>query len=121
KLFSFMPHMHLRGKDFLYKATFPDGKSEVLLSVPRYDFNWQNSYRPIEPLSLPKGTRIDCYAHFDNSADNPANPDPTKTVRWGEQTWEEMMIGWIGYYPEGPLAQESDLSRHEADQAVETN
>jgi peroxiredoxin len=97
KLLSLMPHMHLRGKDFQYRVTYPNGKSEILLSVPRYDFNWQNTYRFATPLSVPKGTRIDCLAHFDNSPGNPANPDPSKTVRWGDQTWEEMMIGWVSY------------------------
>ncbi|MEO1836128.1 MAG: redoxin domain-containing protein [Akkermansiaceae bacterium] len=97
RLLTLMPHMHLRGKDFLYRATFPDGREETLLSVPGYDFNWQNTYRFAKPLKVPRGTRIDCVAHFDNSKDNPANPDPSKTVRWGDQTWEEMMIGWVGY------------------------
>lgn len=97
-LFSFMPHMHLRGKDFEYKAIFPDGRTEVLLSVPKFDFNWQTMYREEKALFLPKGTRIHCTAHFDNSDKNPANPDPTKVVRWGDQTWEEMMIGWVDYY-----------------------
>ena len=96
-LLTLMPHMHLRGKDFIYRATFPDGRKETLLSVPGYDFNWQNTYRFAEPPKVPRGTRIDCVAHFDNSAENPANPDPDKTVRWGDQTWEEMMIGWVGY------------------------
>jgi hypothetical protein len=94
---SFMPHMHVRGKDFTYTAVYPDGRSEVLLSVPKYDFNWQLSYIPKEPLALPRGTRIDCVAHFDNSAKNKFNPDPTRAVRWGDQTWEEMMIGWFTY------------------------
>ncbi|HEY7309668.1 MAG TPA: redoxin domain-containing protein [Gemmataceae bacterium] len=97
-LLHFMPHMHLRGKDFLYEAVYPDGKKEILLSVPRYDFNWQSVYRLDEPLAMPKGTRLHCVAHFDNSADNPNNPDPTRAVFWGDQTWEEMMIGWIDYY-----------------------
>jgi hypothetical protein len=96
-LMTFMPHMHLRGKDFEYRVDYPDGKSEVLLSVPRYDFNWQLVYRVDKPLLLPKGTRIHCTAHFDNSAGNPANPDPKKEVRWGDQTWEEMMIGWVDF------------------------
>jgi peroxiredoxin len=91
----FMPHMHVRGKDFLYRARYPDGKTETLLSVPRFDFNWQSVYRPATPLRMPKGTRIECVAHFDNSANNPNNPDPTRAVLWGDQTWEEMMIGWI--------------------------
>jgi peroxiredoxin len=96
-LISMFPHMHLRGKDFLYRVTFPDSKSETLLSVPRYDFNWQNNYRLDKSLSLPAGTRIECTAHYDNSADNPNNPDPTKEVRWGDQTWDEMMIGFVDY------------------------
>jgi hypothetical protein len=91
----FMPHMHLRGKDFAYTAVYPDGRSEVLLSVPRYDFNWQLVYELKEPLFLPKGSRLDCVAHFDNSPNNKYNPDPAKTVKWGDQTWEEMMIGWF--------------------------
>jgi mono/diheme cytochrome c family protein len=101
-LLSFMPHMHLRGKDFEYRAEYPDGHKEVLLSVPRYDFSWQASYRLAEPVRLPKGTRIHCTAHFDNSASNPANPDPKKEVTWGDQTWEEMMIGWVDYVWEQP-------------------
>jgi hypothetical protein len=93
-----MPHMHLRGKDFLYEAIYPDGKKEILLSVPRYDFNWQSIYRLAEPLALPKYTKIHCIAHFDNSANNPNNPDPKKNVFWGFQTWDEMMTGWFDYY-----------------------
>jgi hypothetical protein len=95
RILSFMPHMHLRGKDFKYEAVYPDGKREVLLSVPRYNFNWQSVYRLAEPKAVPKGTKIHCTAHFDNSTKNPNNPDPTKLVRWGDQTWEEMMIGWM--------------------------
>jgi peroxiredoxin/mono/diheme cytochrome c family protein len=100
-LLHFMPHMHLRGKDFLYEAIYPNGKKEILLSVPRYDFNWQSVYRLAEPLAMPKGTKLHCVAHFDNSAKNPNNPDPKKAVYWGDQTWEEMMIGWIDYYLDG--------------------
>ena len=70
-LISFMPHMHLRGKDFLYSATYPDGREEILLSVPAFDFNWQSYYRLAEPLKMPRGTRIDCVAHYDNSEENP--------------------------------------------------
>ncbi|HWZ43839.1 MAG TPA: cytochrome c [Candidatus Saccharimonadales bacterium] len=90
-----MPHMHFRGKDFIYNIIYPDGKTETLLSVPKYDFNWQLGYQLEKPLVLPKGTRIECIAHFDNSANNPYNPDPSKEVKWGDQTWEEMMIGWF--------------------------
>lgn len=97
RLTSLMPHMHVRGKDFKYTVTYPDGRSEVLLAVPRYDFNWQLSYTLQDPLTLPKGTRIDCVAHYDNSPNNKWNPDPTKDVKWGDQTWEEMMIGWFNY------------------------
>jgi hypothetical protein len=96
-LTSFMPHMHFRGKDFKYTAVYPDGREEVLLNVPKYDFNWQLNYVLAEPKALPKGTRLDCVAHFDNSTRNKYNPDPTKEVRWGDQTWEEMMIGWFVY------------------------
>jgi hypothetical protein len=95
KLIDLMPHMHLRGKDFEYRAVYPTGETQVLLRVPRYDFNWQLYYYPQEPILLPKGTRIECTAHFDNSPNNPANPDATKEVRWGDQSWQEMMIGWF--------------------------
>ncbi|MEX0718173.1 MAG: redoxin domain-containing protein [Planctomycetaceae bacterium] len=94
-LLGMSPHMHLRGKSFQYEAVYPDRRREVLLDVPAYDFNWQTSYRLAEPLKLPAGTRMHCVAHFDNSADNLANPDPTQRVRWGDQTWEEMMIGYF--------------------------
>jgi len=97
RIIDLMPHMHVRGKDFTYTAVYPDGRSEVVLQVPKYDFNWQLLYQFKEPLFLPKGARLDCVAHFDNSGRNKYNPDPTKEVRWGDQTWEEMMIGWFDY------------------------
>ncbi len=97
-LVGLMPHMHLRGKDFKYTLRLPDGSSEVLLSVPAYNFAWQDIYRLTEPRRLPQGSQIECVAHFDNSRNNPANPDPTATVRWGDYTWDEMMIGYIDYY-----------------------
>ncbi|MCS6850503.1 MAG: redoxin domain-containing protein [Gemmataceae bacterium] len=100
RLIGFMPHMHLRGKDFLYEAVFPDGTREILLSVPRFQFNWQAAYRLAEPRRIPKDTRIRCVAHYDNSANNPNNPDPTQFVFWGNQTWEEMMIGWVDFVEE---------------------
>src|SRR5262249_51939777 len=96
-LLSLMPHMHLRGKDFKYEVAYPDGKRETILSVPRYDFSWQSVYRFEKPMRLPAGSRVECTAHFDNSADNPNNPDPKKLVSWGDQTWEEMMIGFVDY------------------------
>jgi hypothetical protein len=87
--------MHFRGKDFEYRAVYPSGEKEVLLRVPKYDFNWQLWYVLDKPKVLPAGTVIECTAHFDNSPNNPANPDPTKTVKFGEQTWDEMMIGFF--------------------------
>jgi peroxiredoxin len=101
-LLTLTPHMHLRGKSFRYEAEYPDGTREVLLDIPHYDFNWQLRYRLAEPKLLPKGTKLLCTAHFDNSADNLANPDPTKAVRWGDQTWEEMMIGYFSTLPVEP-------------------
>jgi hypothetical protein len=97
-ILSFMPHMHLRGKSFQYELIYPDGRSEIALSVPRYDFNWQSTYRLATPLRVPAGTKVQCTGTFDNSAGNPNNPDPTQVVRWGDQTWEEMMGGLLDYY-----------------------
>src|SRR5262249_4450377 len=93
-LLNLTPHMHVRGKDFKYVAEYPDGTKEVLLDVPSYDFNWQLRYMLAEPKLMPKGTRIHCTAHFDNSPENLANPDPKATVTFGDQTWEEMMFGF---------------------------
>jgi mono/diheme cytochrome c family protein len=85
------PHMHLRGKDMSVAIAYPDGKKETLLYVPHYDFNWQIIYYLTEPLKLPQGTKVEVTAHWDNSANNPTNPDPTKTVVWGNQSWDEML------------------------------
>lgn len=93
-LLSLTPHMHLRGKSFRYEAAYPDGTREILLDVPRYDFNWQLRYDLAEPKLLPPGTVMHVTAHFDNSENNLANPDPTAEVTFGEQTWEEMMFGF---------------------------
>ena len=90
---SYFPHMHLRGKDMKMTATFPDGRKQTLLNVPAYDFNWQLFYYPKERVQLPRGTRIDVVAHYDNSADNPSNPDPERAVTFGEQSTDEMMFG----------------------------
>lgn len=92
-----LPHLHYRGKDFKYTARFPDGTKQTLLEVNDYDFNWQTTYTLEEPLAVPKGTRIDCVAHWDNSTNNPDNPDPTKSVRFGNESYDEMMIGFIDY------------------------
>jgi hypothetical protein len=94
ELVSFFPHMHLRGKAMEYRLVQPDGESETLLRVPHYEFNWQLAYKPEKPIHLAPGSRIEVTAWYDNSANNPANPDPSATVKWGEQSWEEMMIGF---------------------------
>jgi hypothetical protein len=95
RIVSFLPHMHLRGKDFEYKAVYPTGESQVLLSVPHYSFSWQLVYVPQGDVVVPKGTKIHCIAHYDNSVNNPHNPDATKKVTWGDQSWDEMMIGFF--------------------------
>jgi peroxiredoxin len=102
RILSFVPHMHWRGKDYRYEVIHPDGKRETLLSVPRWDFNWQNVYRFAEPVKLPKGARLHAVAHWDNSRNNPLNPAPEKKVRFGLQTWDEMMVGWVCYVWERP-------------------
>jgi len=94
-LVNLLPHMHFRGKDFEYRVVYPTGEKETLLRVPNYDFNWQLTYDLATPKVLPAGTIIECTAHFDNSANNRFNPDPTKEVHFGEQTWEEMMFGFF--------------------------
>ena len=100
-LVSLKPHMHLRGKSMEFRAVYPTGEKEILLDVPQYSFNWQLEFILAHPKTLPKGTRLEVTAAFDNSPDNPYNPDPTKAVRWGDQTWEEMAIGYfeIGFNP----------------------
>ena len=94
-LYSMMPHSHLRGKSFEYRIVRPDGTSETVLKVPRYDFNWQLTYYLDKPIHLTKGTKVEVTAYFDNSANNAYNPDPTKEIHWGEQTFEEMMMGYF--------------------------
>ncbi len=102
-LYSFTPHMHLRGRSVQYEARFPDGRRELLLYVPQYDYNWQTTYELAEPMRIPKGTVIQCVAHFDNSEQNPANPDPGKYVRWGERTEDEMMDGGMDIVFPNPI------------------
>jgi hypothetical protein len=99
---SLTPHMHLRGKAMQMVVTYPDGRQETLLSVPHYDFNWQITYRAEKPLFIPKGTRIAIIAHFDNSPNNPMNPDSSKPIRWGAASETEMMDGWIEYVDAPP-------------------
>ena len=95
KLSGLHPHMHGRGKDFEYRVVYPTGEKQTLLSVPHYNWHWQNWYTLDQPILLPKGTKIECTAHFDNSANNPDNADPTREVPWGEQSWDEMMVGFF--------------------------
>ncbi|MEW6320332.1 MAG: cytochrome c [Acidobacteriota bacterium] len=91
-LFSLTPHTHVRGVRWHYEVEYPDGRREPFLSVPNYDFNWQHEYQFVEPMRLPGGTTIHASAWYDNSPSNKSNPDPTKDVFWGDQTWEEMMF-----------------------------
>jgi len=97
-IMGFMPHMHTRGAAFKYEVTYEDGKAETLLDIPRYDFNWQLRYEYKRPKLIPQGSALKITAVFDNSTGNRANPDPTKLVRWGSQTVDEMMIGYIEYF-----------------------
>jgi hypothetical protein len=96
-LYSLLPHAHLRGRAARFTAHYPDGREEILLSVPQYDFKWQPLYALDPPKLIPAGTRIRLDMTWDNSAQNPANPDPTQEVHWGEQTWEEMNVGWFRF------------------------
>ena len=96
-LWSVLPHTHVRGKRWEYQATYPDGRVETILAVPKYDFNWQTEYVFKEPLKLPKGTKIHAMAWYDNSANNPSNPDPKIDVHWGDQTWEEMQFTALAF------------------------
>ncbi len=101
---SLTPHMHFRGKAMRIDVTYPDGRSQTLLNVPNYNFNWQITYRAADPIFIPKGTRLKIVAHFDNSRNNPLNPDPTHPVRWGSASEAEMMDGWIEYVDAKPAA-----------------
>jgi peroxiredoxin len=94
-VYSLLPHMHLRGKSFRFEAVYPDRRREVLLDVPRYEFDWQNVYVLSQPKRMPEGTVLRCLARYDNSADNPSNPDPGRPVTWGEQTRDEMLVGYV--------------------------
>lgn len=118
-LIMMLPHMHLRGKSFEYRITYPTGEKETILSVPHYSFSWQLSYYLDKPRFMPKGTVIECTAYFDNSPNNPANPDPAKEVKFGEQSWDEMMIGFFDVavgFDKNPV----DLMRPKKEQKKET-
>jgi hypothetical protein len=95
KLLAMAPHMHVRGKSFRFEGIWPDGRREIMLDIPQYDFNWQTAYALAEPLPLHEGFVIECVANFDNSAKNLVNPDPSAAVRWGDQTWNEMMVAFF--------------------------
>ena len=91
-------HMHLRGEDMTFRAVYPDGRDETLLVVPNYSFDWQQAYRwPLGKQKFPKGTKLEVFAHYDNSPFNPFNPDPKKEVEEGQQTFQEMMYGFVFY------------------------
>lgn len=103
-LWSLLPHTHVRGKRWIYEATFPDGRKQTLLSVPNYNFDWQLEYSYKEPLKLPKGTVVHATAWYDNSSANKSNPDPTTDVWWGDQTFEEMMFTGVTLSLDAPPA-----------------
>jgi hypothetical protein len=127
-LVSLLPHMHLRGKSFEFRAVFPNGERKTLLRVPNYNYNWQLSYYLAERLRLPADTSIECVAHYDNSPNNPMNPDPAATVRFGPQSSDEMMIGYfeVAADPEVDLrdlligSSEIDVNRTESRPAIST-
>lgn len=96
ELVEFMPHMHVRGKQMTYHLVYPDGRDQVVLDVPKYDFNWQLLYQPARPIRVPRGTRMYVDAYYDNSAANRHNPNPNRTVYLGRMTWEEMMAPFFG-------------------------
>ena len=97
ELYSLMPHMHFRGKRMKFTAQYPDGSEELLLSVPAYSFNWQLAHELEEPLRIPAGTKIVATGAFDNSSQNAFNPDPNTEINWGEQSWEEMFMGFYSW------------------------
>jgi hypothetical protein len=115
-LYAFAPHMHLRGKDIKYSVIWPDGREQVLLNVPKFDFNWQLHYELAEPLKLPAGAKLRSLAHYDNSIKNPYNPAPDKEVFWSEQSWDEMFIPWFEY-----IVDSKDLTKQAAPQSANKN
>jgi AhpC/TSA family len=119
-IYTLHPHAHFRGKSASFVAHYPDGRQQMLLNVPVYDFNWQSTYDLAEPLAVPAGTRIVYTQVFDNSSQNKANPDPDREVTWGEQTWDEMVFGVIRYRnvkadrdADAPLEESGEQSQEE--------
>lgn len=96
-VYSMSPHMHFRGKDMKYVVKYPDGREEVLLNVPKYNYEWQLNYEFATPPRIPAGSTITVLAHYDNSRNNPKNPAPDEAVIWGQQSWNEMFIPWMEY------------------------
>jgi hypothetical protein len=117
---SLFPHMHLRGKDMKMTATYPNGKRETLLNVPAYDFSWQLFYYPKTRIKLPKGTRVDLVAHYDNSAANKNNPDPTKAVTFGEASTSEMMFGMFEFTADAGVSPKPSTPRARMEALVAT-
>jgi len=103
-------HMHFRGKSMMTEALYPDGRREMLFNVPHYDFRWQRTYSLRRPKLLPKGTKLIITAQFDNSANNPLNPDPSKTIRWGEPSGDEMMAFWMQFSDPNPIETKSAVA-----------
>jgi hypothetical protein len=116
----FMPHMHLRGKDFSYRLIYPTGESEIVLNVPHYNFDWQFGYNVAKPIHIPKGTKIEAIAHYDNSPNNPFNPLPKRDVFWGDQTWEEMMVPWFGVVVDSKIDPKHIVTKIPEDQLKQT-
>ena len=119
-MWSVLPHTHMRGKKWEVTAIYPDGRSELILDVPKYDFNWQTDYIFKEPLLLPKGTKLQTSAWYDNSTANKANPDPTKDVYWGDQTWEEMQFTAFTFSLAGAAGDDHSARRREVDETVDS-
>jgi len=112
------PHMHLRGKAFEYLITEPNGHVETLLKVNHYDFQWQLNYKLRTPRLLKAGTHLTWVAYFDNSANNPLNPDPTAEVRYGEQSWDEMMIGFFDVVVDAGVDKQKFFERKKSTDAI---
>ncbi len=110
-LHSLTPHMHVRGRWMKFEALFPDGRRETLCSVPRYDFNWQRTYVLETPRAIPAGTWVIVSGGYDNSQRNPSNPDPRKFIHWGEQSWDEMFLGWYNVTWDEPAPAKASASK----------
>ena len=111
------PHMHLRGKDMDIQLEYPTGEKEMLVSVPHFSFDWQLIYYEQKPRELPKGTKINLLAHWDNSANNKSNPDPKATIHWGDQSWDEMIFAWVGVVVDPGLGLDQVMAMRAGNQA----